>query len=478
MRGRDVGRGLSTYRHVPVAARCHRRCSRPPWTAEGAVVVDATLGLGGHAEALLEACPRPVPGRHRPRPAGARRSPASGSPASANGSAWCTRCTTRSPQVLAGLGLAARARRAVRPRRLVAAARRARARIRLRPGRPAGHADGPDRRASPPPRSLNTYPPATSPASCASTARSGSPGGSPRRWSASASAPRSPRRAAGRPASGTPSPRPTRRTGGNPAKRTFQALRIEVNGELGVLRPGAARRARRAGRRAAAIVGAGLPLARGPHRQAGPRCGRGQHRARGSAGGTARACARPAPAHPGRRDRLGRRDHGQPAGGLGPAARGGEGPGRSGERGRDRSREIRRGCRMTQSTAVRTARATTRPRPGRPLVRRGLGCGRSRRPWGHGRGPGWSWAAWSCWRSVWSGCCCSTSVWRRGLSHGGSNSRRSNVSSSSGRHSSRTWPSRRRPRRWLARPPNSGWSRRRTRPSSDQGTDGSSGRRA
>ena len=30
-------------------------------------------------------------------------------------------------------------------------------------------------------------------------------------------------------------PAPARRTGGNPAKRTFQALRIEVNDELGVL---------------------------------------------------------------------------------------------------------------------------------------------------------------------------------------------------------------------------------------------------
>jgi 16S rRNA (cytosine1402-N4)-methyltransferase len=40
---------------------------------------------------------------------------------------------------------------------------------------------------------VNGYPPAELSASCTSTARSGSPGGSPRRWSVSAPAPRSPR---------------------------------------------------------------------------------------------------------------------------------------------------------------------------------------------------------------------------------------------------------------------------------------------
>ena len=62
-------------------------------------------------------------------------------------------------------------------------------------------------------------------------------------------------------------PAPARRTGGNPAKRTFQALRIEVNGELEVLEralPAAidALERRRPHRRHV------LPVARGPDHQA------------------------------------------------------------------------------------------------------------------------------------------------------------------------------------------------------------------
>ena len=44
-------------------------------------------------------------------------------------------------------------------------------------------------------------------------------------------------------------PAPARRRGGDPAKRTFQALRIAVNDELGRARPHARPGARRAGRR-------------------------------------------------------------------------------------------------------------------------------------------------------------------------------------------------------------------------------------
>ena len=62
-------------------------------------------------------------------------------------------------------------------------------------------------------------------------------------------------------------PAATRRTGGNPAKRTFQALRIEVNDELGTLR-----RALPAALGVLAVGGRVVVLAyhvsRGPHRQA------------------------------------------------------------------------------------------------------------------------------------------------------------------------------------------------------------------
>ena len=62
-------------------------------------------------------------------------------------------------------------------------------------------------------------------------------------------------------------PAPRRRTGGNPAKRTFQALRIEVNDELQVLRAGPAGRHRRARRRRPDRRDV-VPVARGPDRQA------------------------------------------------------------------------------------------------------------------------------------------------------------------------------------------------------------------
>ena len=82
-------------------------------------------------------------------------------------------------------------------------------------------------------------------------------------------------------------PAATRRTGGNPSKRTFQALRIEVNGELAALQ-----RAMPAALAALAVARPDrrhvVPVPRGPARQAGARCTR-RRRARPS---TCRWCPR------------------------------------------------------------------------------------------------------------------------------------------------------------------------------------------
>ncbi len=85
-------------RHVPVLLERCVALLAPALERPGSVVVDATLGMGGHSEALLERCPHAVlvgidrdpqalgPGR---RPVG-RTSP--------TGCTWCTRSTTSFPR--------------------------------------------------------------------------------------------------------------------------------------------------------------------------------------------------------------------------------------------------------------------------------------------------------------------------------------------------------------------------------------------
>ncbi len=119
---------------------------------EGAVLVDATLGLGGHTEAVLARCaPVRVIGIDRDtralEMAGERLAP------------FGDRFTgvhavyDEIPDVLDRLGLDRGRRRPVRPRRVLDAARRRGARLRLLGRRPARHADGrydgPDRRRRP-----------------------------------------------------------------------------------------------------------------------------------------------------------------------------------------------------------------------------------------------------------------------------------------------------------------------------------------
>ena len=152
-------------------------------------------------------------------------------------------------------------------------------------------------------------------------------------------------------------PAATRRRGGHPAKRTFQALRIEVNAELDAVRDavpaaldalgvgGAHRRAR-------------LPVTRGPDREEVVRgAGDGSH-APGHAGDAARERPAAAVAEPrvGAGDRG--RDRGQPAGRVGAAASGRANP-----------------------RVGMTARATTgRPRGGKRTMRAGSASSAPRVP--------------------------------------------------------------------------------------------------
>ena len=277
--------------HVPVLLERVTELLAPACAADGAVLVDATLGLAGHSLALLDAHPglRLIGLDRDPeaRAEAARRIEAAGSRRPRHPRARRLRRAARRarpPRHRRGPG------RPVRPRRLLAAAGPARPRLQLLRRRPAGHADGPRPRRAPPPTSSTPTPPRE-------LARVLRVYGEERFASRIAAAiererarePLHPHRAGWPSWCATSIPAATRRTGGHPAKRTFQALRIEVNDELGALEralPGGRRRARRRrpGRRHH------LPLARGPDRQADPR--RGRHRPH-----AAGACPCPLPEH-------------------------------------------------------------------------------------------------------------------------------------------------------------------------------------
>ena len=290
---------MNQARHVPVMLQRCLDLLAPALAEPGAVVVDCTLGLGGHSEALLATFPdarlvaldrdkealrlsgerlAAIRGPRHPRARRLRRAARGPRPAG-------------DPQ---GPG------RALRPRCLLHAAGRGRPRLRVRPGRPARHADGPDAGVSAA-EVLNTYPPgelvrilraygeekqAKRIVSAVVRERVDEP------FTNSARLVELIRDAL---------PQAAKRTGGNPAKRTFQALRIEVNGELAVRREGDPRGGGDPGRRRPDRRPV-VPVAGGPPGQAGLRGRRGQHRAARAAG---RPRALPAPArtaHPRRRD--------------------------------------------------------------------------------------------------------------------------------------------------------------------------------
>ena len=124
----DDGSGRLGPGTFPWPCPASSSCCGPALADRPAVLVDATLGLGGHAAALLAEHPQltlvgldrdpealALAGRRLARARRPHRT-------------WCTPCTTASPRSLAELGLRPGRRRAVRPRGLVAAAGRGRAR--------------------------------------------------------------------------------------------------------------------------------------------------------------------------------------------------------------------------------------------------------------------------------------------------------------------------------------------------------------
>ena len=219
--------------HVPVLLERCVGLLAPALTADDAVVVDCTLGMGGHAEALLRSTGARLVGLDRD-PEALRRSGARLAP-------YATRTTLlhavydELPEVLAGLGLdrvqgilfdlGVSSLQLDEAARGFAYAQDAPLDMRMDPTRGRTAAE-----------IVNTY-------DGKALARVLKEYGDERFAGRIADA--IVRERAREPFTGTARlaelvrtaiPAATRRTGGHPAKRTFQALRIEVNDELGVLR--------------------------------------------------------------------------------------------------------------------------------------------------------------------------------------------------------------------------------------------------
>ena len=236
--------------------------------------------------------PRGPADRSRPRSRRRWRSPPSGSLPTPTARRSSRRSTTSWPRCSPGSGTP-RPGRAARPRAVLAADRRHQPRLRVRRRRPAGHADGrppgADGRRGPQYLQRPRADPDPADVRRGAVRRPDRPADRRRPRGAAVRH----LRPAGRRSSTRSIPAAVRKTGGHPAKRTFQALRIEVNGELAALEsvlPAGRRRPRprRPDRRA------GLPLARGPAGQAG--AGRRRHGdraagpARGAGGVPAPSC--------------------------------------------------------------------------------------------------------------------------------------------------------------------------------------------